>query len=188
MPRVSIQATSGHGIKPGIRLRLWHWLDRPTSGAELKYWLRDTPVDPAPFRPAQLIYTATPLFRRGARDPLPQRLAMRRGSSCVAVPSAAMLRPPPRTPRPTPSIPAFDSPGSGDYAATMLIRALMRISKAEPGRRNPTLFAAACRLAPLIQQHLLDENTVVEALTLGGSRPGSIAIRIVMRRVKRRKR
>jgi hypothetical protein len=32
-----VQATASHGLKPGIRLRLWCWLTRPVSGAELKY-------------------------------------------------------------------------------------------------------------------------------------------------------
>src|SRR4051794_12358768 len=31
--------TSGHGIKPGIRIRLWFWLDRPVSDADIKTWL-----------------------------------------------------------------------------------------------------------------------------------------------------
>lgn len=47
--RFIIQATSGHGLKPGIRLRLWCWLSRPTSTVEATYWLRKAPVDLAVF-------------------------------------------------------------------------------------------------------------------------------------------
>ena len=64
------------------------------------------------------------------------------------------------------------SAGSGNYAATRLIRALIRIGRAPPGQRNPTLFAAACELAPLIKQRLLDETVVVEALTGAARRAG----------------
>jgi hypothetical protein len=165
-----VQLTSGHSFKPGIRLRLWHWLERPVSGAELTYWLREAPVDPAPFRPAQLIYTATPLFAAGACDPLPLRLARRRGSPSVRVPPAHELQPPPRPPAPVP--PAAGSAGSGEYAATILIRALVRIGRAAPGERNPTLFRSACQVAPLIKQGLLAEDTVIEALTGAARRVG----------------
>jgi hypothetical protein len=165
-----IQATSSHAIKPGIRLRLWHWLERPVGGAELKYWMRDAPVDPAAFRPAQLVYVAQPVFAAGACDPLPARLAWRRGLPSVPVPPAHALQPPPRQPAPIP--PMAGSAGSGDYAATMLTQALVRIGRASPGTRNPTLFSAACRLAPLIRQQLLDEATVTEALTGAARRVG----------------
>ena len=135
-----IQATSGHAIKPGIRLRLWHWFDRSVSGAELKYWLRDAPVDPAAFRPAQLIYVAAPLFAAGARDPLPSRLTWRPGLSSVRYrrPARFSHRHGPR--RQPMRSPVAGSAGSGNYAATRLIRALVRIGRAPPGQRNPTLF------------------------------------------------
>jgi hypothetical protein len=35
-----VQLTSGAGLKPGIRCRLWYWLDRPVSDREAKQWLR----------------------------------------------------------------------------------------------------------------------------------------------------
>jgi hypothetical protein len=34
-----VSATSSHGIKDGIRIRLWHWLSRPLVLADLKIWL-----------------------------------------------------------------------------------------------------------------------------------------------------
>jgi hypothetical protein len=165
-----VQATSGHAIKPGIRLRLWYGLSRPTSGAELTSWLRRTPVDPSPFRPAQLIYTATPVFMPGALDPLPTRLVRLGGTPTVPVPPASELRPAPRPPAAAPPPPG--SAGSGDYAATVLTRALVRIGRAGVGQRNPSLLAAACTLAPLIKHRLITETTVTEALIGAAKRAG----------------
>jgi hypothetical protein len=51
--RSIVQATAGHGYKPGLRLRLWYWLDHPLGGAELKRWLAAAPVDHALFSAAQ---------------------------------------------------------------------------------------------------------------------------------------
>jgi hypothetical protein len=165
-----VQATASHAIKPGIRLRLWYWLDRPTSGGELKYWLRDTPADPAAFRPAQLIYIATPLFAGGACDPLRSRLAWLRGSPSVHVLAPVALYPPPRPE--APPMPEWGSVGAADYAMTALARGLLCVGRAKPGKRNPTLFLAACRLAPLIRRRLLEESVVVEALTMAAKRVG----------------
>jgi hypothetical protein len=88
-----IQATSSHAIKPGIRLRLWHWLERPVGGAELKYWMRDG-------RPGRVQTGAIGLCRaasicgRCRCDPL--RRAWRGGVPSVPVPLAHALQPPPR--------------------------------------------------------------------------------------------
>jgi hypothetical protein len=90
-----VQASAGHGIKPGCRLRLWFWLSRPTTGAELGFWLKAYPVDPCTFRPAQPIYTAAPVFV-GREDHLPFRIADIPGSPSVEVPSPESLRPPER--------------------------------------------------------------------------------------------
>jgi hypothetical protein len=68
------QATASHGLKPGLRLRLWFWLDRPISGAEAEAWLANAPVDRAIFRAGQLIYTAAPVFEGGAAEHLPTRM------------------------------------------------------------------------------------------------------------------
>jgi hypothetical protein len=169
-----VQATASHGVKAGIRLRLWHWLDRPVTGAELKYWFRNVPVDASTFRTAQLIFTANPVFTAGASDPLPARQAWRPGSPAVRVSPARELQPPPRSaPSCAAAPPAPGRAGSGDYAATMLTQALVRIGRAGVGQRNPTLFAAACGLAPLIKQRLLDEDTVTAALT-GAARGAGI--------------
>jgi hypothetical protein len=84
--RCIVQATAGHGIKPGSRLRLWFWLSRPTTGNECKRWLSDTPADGSVFGAAQPIYTAAPMFEPGLSDHLPSRvveLGARRWSRCL---------------------------------------------------------------------------------------------------------
>ena len=89
-----VQATAGHVIKPGARLRWWAWLSRPTTGAELDAWFDGCPVDFAAFRPVQPLYTAAPLFDAGVLDPLPERLALVPGArEVVPVPAPALLRP-----------------------------------------------------------------------------------------------
>ena len=67
-----VQLTSGAGLKPGIRCRLWYWLDRPVSDREAKQWLRGCPVDLSLYDPVHPHYTAAPLFV-GVTDPIPER-------------------------------------------------------------------------------------------------------------------
>jgi hypothetical protein len=108
--RCIVQASASHGIKPDIRLRLWFWLSRPTSGDELKRWLEGTPADPAVFSAVAPIYTARPIFEGGTIDPLPSRLAEMPGTDFVAVPSPATLAPPERArPSPGPQTPISDA-------------------------------------------------------------------------------
>ncbi len=71
--------TSSAGIKPGIRLRLWFWFDRPLEDWQLKTWLDGYPVDHSVFAPAQPIYTAAPIFK-GMADPCPRRCGLWRGN------------------------------------------------------------------------------------------------------------
>ena len=43
--------SSSMGIKQGIRVHLWYWLERPCSDAEMKAWLSGCPVDLRLFNP-----------------------------------------------------------------------------------------------------------------------------------------
>ena len=128
-----VQATASHGLKPGIRIRLWAWLTRPITGGELKYWLRRAPVDRSIFGPAQIIYTAAPVILRGAFDPLPARLAVIPGRGEVPVPHRSRLRPPARAPSPR---------AEPDRSIDPLVRYIETAKE-----RNNALFWAACRLA-----------------------------------------
>jgi hypothetical protein len=159
--RYIVQATAGHGIKPGLRLRLWFWLDRPTTGIELKRWLRAAPVDHSIFGAAQIIYTAAPLFVAGVPDPLTERLIMMTGAVAeVAVPSSSALAPAVRR---TP--PGIDAIGASRYGTAALMSATARVARAGEGSRHPTLLAEALGLAPLVQRGLLTASTVSRALS-----------------------
>jgi hypothetical protein len=70
------QLTSSAGVKSGIRLRLWYWLDRGISDAEAKRWLEGSPVDRSLFNPIQVHYTARPIFDPPDADPVPRRSGM----------------------------------------------------------------------------------------------------------------
>jgi len=124
--RALVAASASHGIKPGARLRLWVWLTRPVGGGELRRWLRRAPVDPIIFRPAQLIFTAAPVFVSGVVDPLPVRLlALDGASEAVAVPSPAALTP--LLPRPPSPLPAARTAGAEAYAIAALAREAARV-------------------------------------------------------------
>ena len=163
------QATASHGIKPGLRLRLWFWLDRPTTGVELKSWLRCAPVDNSVFGAAQIIYTALPVFAGGAADPLPQRLIVVAGKPYVRVPPAASLMHPKREPAVRASSFGAYAPinpgASSRYSAAALNRATARVARAHEGDRHSTLLTEARGLTLLVGRRVLTERAVAVALT-----------------------
>ena len=78
------------GIKPGIRVHLWFWLERACSDGEMKAWLSSYPVDLRLFNRIQIHLTANPRFIDGAVDPYPNRSGIFEaggGLSTVSVPS-----------------------------------------------------------------------------------------------------
>ena len=87
--------SSSMGIKAGIRVHLWFWLDRPCSDDEMKAWLSGCPVDLRLFNPIQIHLTANPQFSDGAVDPYPNRSGLFEagtGISTVTVPSDLAFR------------------------------------------------------------------------------------------------
>jgi len=87
--------SSSIGIKPGIRVHLWFWLDRPCSDDEMKAWLSSCPVDLRLFNPIQVHLTANPCFIDGAVDPYPNRSGLFEagsGTSTVPIPSDLATR------------------------------------------------------------------------------------------------
>jgi hypothetical protein len=156
-----VQATAGHGIKPGIRLRLWYWLSRATSGAELRRWLAGCPADPSIFGAAQPIYTAAPLFSEGAADPVPQRLHSRPGGLVEAPPPEALAPPP--APPPVP-LPAPGNARAERYAIAALSRAAAAVASAPVDSRHLTCRSQARGLARLVAAGLLAESDVVAVM------------------------
>jgi len=157
-----VQATAGHAIKPGLRLRLWFLLERALTGAECQRWLRGVPgVDPSTLRAAQVIYTAAPLFIDMA-DPMPSRLAMLPGAEAVTCPTEAELEPPPRAQA---SQPRIATEANGDrYVRAALMRACTRIATAPVDSRHPTAVSEAWSLARLVVAGLMTADEMIRAV------------------------
>jgi hypothetical protein len=150
-----VQATATHGIKPGLRLRLWFWLDRPITGNEAKYWLRDAPVDSSVFGAAQIIYSAAPQFAPSAVDPIQQRL--------VWMPSV---------------FPVVTVPPASDFAvqktapisrvivadAHALAGLARKVARASEGQRNKIAFWAACRAGEMAASGLIGKRTAAAVI------------------------
>jgi hypothetical protein len=86
------QVSASAGFKPGWRLRTWHWLNHPTSGAELKTWLAPlierNLVDDCTLTEAQPHYLAVTVM--GGADPCPRRFGvLRLTNATVQVPDIA---------------------------------------------------------------------------------------------------
>jgi hypothetical protein len=64
------------GFKPGIRIKLAFWLDRPMLGAEVARHLAGCPIDPCTLRAVQPIYLAAPILTGGIADPVPVRCGL----------------------------------------------------------------------------------------------------------------
>jgi hypothetical protein len=164
--RCIAQATAGHGIKPGCRLRLWYWLNRLTTNAELTRWLQGVPADPSVFRTVQPIYTAAPVFAVGVRDHLPQRMVELPGTEMVAVPSPYALKPP--QPRQAAPMPKPGEAGAGGYAFAALTNAAARVQRAGVGQRHATILCEARGLARFVSAGLLSKGAVTDTLCGAG--------------------
>jgi hypothetical protein len=151
-----IQATAGHGIRAGARLRLWFTLTRAITGAELRQWLAAAPIDPSVFGAAQPIYTAAPRFV-GMGDPLPSRLLLRPGAEAVQVPPPLTLAPLP----PRPAAPLLSSDHAAGYGAHALAAAAARITTAGEGARHWTAVRQAKHLGRLAVQNIVSEREVI---------------------------
>ena len=145
-----VQASAQHGRKPGLRLRLWVWLSRPTWGAELGQWLKAYPCDRSVFSAVQPVYTAAPVLAPGVMDPGPDRLLLLPGHDVVIVPSPSALAPPRIA---APDCTLVTTPlGASRYARTALERAAARIATAGEGMRpvpDVPLVLTAAELRPL---------------------------------------
>ena len=165
-----VQASGGHGIKPGIRLRLWYWLDRPMSGSELKRWLKGL-CDVSVFNCAQPIYTAAPLFEAPRTDHLPERLFEYPGEDWVHCPSPEELTPPPRTPPATVRpVAVSGSARAALYVKGAIDHATDRIRSAS--MRHPTILQEACGLARFVHAGLLTRSALHSALWAAAAHAG----------------
>jgi hypothetical protein len=148
-----VQATAGHGLKPGLRLRLWYWLDRPVCGSALKRWLQHAPIDHSVFGTAQVIYTAAPLFLPGAFDPLPTRIAAIPGALSVMVPPPLILQPSRRPKK------VFNNTCGADRSDRAIEGLVRSVAQASDGNRNSMLYWASRCMAEKIALHAIDQET-----------------------------
>jgi hypothetical protein len=168
------QMTSSAGLKAdSIRLRLWFWLDRPVSDAEVKRWLKNAPVDHSLYSPVQAHYTAAPIFDPPELDPVPVRSGFWwRHVNAVPVPE---LPEPKIEPTPEPAT-RWTSPKTADqflvWRAERYAEAALRgVATATVGGRHPTLLAVAVRLFSLADLGLLDHGEVTRNLDAAGAAP-----------------
>jgi len=75
-------ATAGYQIKPGIRVRLFYWAEKPVTNRDIhRSLVKSNCIDPAIYQnPVQPIYTAAPLFEEGVTNPCANRIAWIKGS------------------------------------------------------------------------------------------------------------
>jgi hypothetical protein len=168
-----VQASAGHGLKAGSRLRLWYWASRPVSGSELTYWMRHSPVDVCLFRPAQVTYTASPVFEAGS-DHLPLRILTLAGLSDIvqAPPLGSLCWPARRELKPA---------ARRDAATTvpverLIARSLLRVETASEGQRHTRLRAAACTIGGVLDQAGIGEAEAARALLDAVKRAGGLAV------------
>jgi hypothetical protein len=155
-----VQATGSHAIKPGCRLRLWYWCDRPLAGDEAARWLEKTPCDPSVFRCAQLIYTAAPVFSPGVQDHLPARLIEWPGEDWLRCPDAEALAAP-KSERPnTDGQTVAGNTSATKYGRGALIKAADAILQAREGKRHLTITVEAANLARLVHAGVVAESDV----------------------------
>jgi hypothetical protein len=136
------QFTGSHGFKPGIRMRLWYWLDRPVCCPELKRWFAGVPVDHSLFGAAQVIYSAAPVFV-GRCDPLQNRMVRLPGSPQVTVPEF------PEPERPAAARLVKPDIGLSRYADVALDNAFRHIVGAREGERDKAINSEAFSIGRL---------------------------------------
>lgn len=162
------QATASAGLKTGARCRVWLTLARPINGSEAAIWVsrlrRTLPaIDPASARPAQIIYTAAPIFENPEANPIKDRIVHLPGAP-VRVPLVEALQPPP--PPPPRAMPTTETPAARDrYAWCALRNAATRLAQAAEGSRHARLLAEARGLARFVPSGALQESEIIATLT-----------------------
>lgn len=143
------QLTSSAAIKPGLRLRLAFWLDKPAGTDLLDRWFAKSPVDASIFRAVQPIYVARPIVR-GVADPV-------RGPRSGGLPGCASVVVPELPPPPPPIDLGTVAPRGQRYVsgdeptvAEKRLEALCRgIERAGVGNRHRALMWAAAKSVEL---------------------------------------
>ena len=137
------QATGSAGFKPGVRLRLGFWLDRPLSNLEIKGWLKGLPLDFSIYTPSQPCFIAHPILE-GVGDPVPVRSGTLPGTSAVTLPE---------------SLKEAQDPSED------ITKAVRKVKKAPEGERRNTLNKVAYSLAFKWSETDLSDARIYEPLS-----------------------
>jgi hypothetical protein len=144
------QLTSGAGIKPGIRLRLWRWLE----GA---------PVDTSLYGAVAIHYTAAPVFDPPELDPVPLRSDFWWRHQNTAIVPGLKPKQEPKPPSTAAYRAKFDrSDCAQRYAGACIDSVVTAPAGTGEGRRR--LLAVARTLYGMARQGLLDQAQVTAEL------------------------
>jgi hypothetical protein len=173
------QLTAGAGVKPGVRIRTWHWLGRPLSSEELKAWLaplhkgEDAVLDPATLLPCQ------PIFLGVTGGPQVQRFGILRGERDTAAPPQIVLPPPRevdrRPPPPPRRVPKrYGRPlrlGGGRHMARLIRECITEIRgyRSEVGQRLEVFRHQGARALALAALGGVSREQVEEMLRRAGA-------------------
>jgi hypothetical protein len=158
------QISASAGFKPGFRLRTWHMLDHPTTGAELKGLCRPAIerhlLDPVTLVEAQPHYLAVDVS--GGPDPCPHRFGiLRQGKDVVAVPDiAGIMRARDERERadrlaregPAPD-PRRNPEAARSYAEQRIAACVAAVRDAPDGTKHPTYMAEAARAKAICDRY-----------------------------------
>lgn len=152
-----LTASAGHGDPSRVSARLWYYLDRPASRAELEAWAAATraPVDVSIYRCVQPHYVARPIFVAPLTDPIECRAGVLDGDPIVwlgAYPPARPERSREHTERrpyvPPPRDDTRDA--AGRRAATRILDACAQtLARASEGDRHASMIRVAHALGGL---------------------------------------
>jgi hypothetical protein len=140
--------SSSAGFKPGVRIKLAFWLDRPALGAEVERHLHGSPTDPNTLRAVQPIYVARPILA-GVADPIRRRTGLEEDiHDAVTLPELPVEARPERAIR-SPEGRRYVSGSSQDVAECRLKALCRAVERAGVGGRHRCLIWAAARAIEL---------------------------------------
>ena len=151
---VAWQLSASAGFKPGLRLHLWFWADRPLSNRRLLHHIKAVNkaagfdlIDPGIFHRCQLHYTAHPILK-GLQDPFPVRAGLIERSGHL---DTARIKPPATPPPPDrPKAPTGHSDikhGANLPYLAAAVRGVLRNTHDDSDGRKQRAYAGAVRLA-----------------------------------------
>jgi hypothetical protein len=170
---VGWQVSASAGFKPGWRMRSWHWLNHPTTGAELKTWLAPlierNLVDDCTLTEAQPHYLAVTVVglpgsqrahraRAPTSDPCPRRFGvLRLAKDAVPFPDIAGImrreqQAAERQRRPVP----VSVPTGMDSATAFLERCVETVRTAIDGTKHKVYYHEAARARAFCLKYSID--------------------------------